>query len=516
MEKRKYLRKDKKQIRLDWLIFILLFCAEAAYGIYLGYEKGVLLGDAVSRTANAFYVFFCKPYRFTSMGLVWNPLPSLLQLPFVLLAKLWRPFVTKGIGAAVVSAFFAAWQGKVLMQTFEKFQVEHRVSLPLTLLFCLNPYVFFYGANGMSEIIFTAFAVQIVCSLSLWMKQGGASHVVAIAGGFVGMFLTRYEAIPFAIAVALGMVIQILFSRREKIYYPPDNKKETFFYIEGTMWVTFFPLIYSVLVWVFYNWSITGNALYFLNSGYSMSAYSSYYSNYGGLSGAVGYVWVRTWPFLLTYFGLIAVRAITGTLKRADTAILTIITLGLSVFQFFMIAKGKSGGYVRYLCYPLMLAAAWLPYEMVVLKDKMRKMAAIFMSAVLVFTGVYFLWGFQKSSLIREDTLLMIPKDSGEVADYINSHLKTSRVLMDSYRTYYVIMSVNNVDNLVVSCSPDFSQAVKDPIKNNIDYVVVPQIGSYGNMDALNIAYPNLYWHGEKWCREVTSIGEFKIYKVLK
>ena len=86
---------------------------------------------------------------------------------------------------------------------------------------------------------------------------------------------------------------------------------------------------------------------------------------------------------------------------------------------------------------------------------------------------------------------------------------------MDSYRTYYIIMNVDNVDNLVVSCSPDFQKALKDPVKNNIDYLVVPQIGSYGNMDALNINYPKLYWYGEKWCEEVTSIGEFKIYKVL-
>ena len=470
----------------------------------------------MSRTANAFYVFFCKPYRFTSMGLVWNPLPSLLQLPFVLLAKLWRPFVTKGIGAAVVSAFFAAWEGKLILNTFDRMEVGRRVSLPLTLLFCLNPYVFFYGANGMSEIMFIAFAVQIVCSLTLWMRMGGASHLVAASGGFVGMFLTRYEAIPFAVTVALGMVVNILYSRREKKYYPPDNTKEKFFYIEGSMWVTFFPLIYSVLVWIFYNWSITGNPLYFLNSGYSMSAYSDYYTSYGGIVGAVGFVWVRIWPFLLVFFGLIAVRIMSGTLLHPDTVIITFVTLGLSVFQFFMVAKGKSGGYVRYLCYPLMIAAAWLPYQMSVLRGRVQKAAAGLMAAVLIFTGGYFLWAFQYSSLMREDTLLMIPEHSTEVANYINSNLKNDRILMDSYRTYYVIMNVDNVDNLVVSCSPDFAQAVKDPVKNNIDYVIVPQIGSYGNMDALNIAYPALYWHGEKWCQEVTEIGEFRIYKVLK
>lgn len=516
MVKGKYYHKKGMKIRIDWIVFAFLFIAETAYGVYLGYFKGVLLGDAVSRTANAFYVLFCKPYRFTSMGLVWNPLPSILQLPFVALAKLWRPFVTKGIGGAVVSAMFAAWEGKTLVRTFDLLKVDRFPSLLLTLLFCLNPYVFFYGANGMSEIIFVAFAVQIVCRLSLWMRKGGASHLIAVAVGFVGMFLTRYEAIPFAIAVALAMCIQILFSQRERKYFPASDRKEPFYYVEGSMWVTFFPLIYAVLVWIFYNWSITGNPLYFLNSGYSMSAYSDYYTSLGGLVGAVGYVWVRIWPFLIVFCGLIAVRIMAGMWLQSDSLIITVVTLGLSIFQFFMMAKGKSGGYVRYLCYPLMIAAAWIPYQLSVLKDGRRKAAAILMSVILVCNGFYFLWAFQYSSLMREDTLLMIPANSEQVADYINSNLKNDRVLMDSYRTYDIIMNVNNVDNLVVSCSPDFEKTVKDPVKNKIDYLVVPQIGSYGNMDALNIAYPNLYWHGEKWCREEASIGEYKIYKVLK
>ena len=516
MAKGKHYLKNNKRVRVDWIVFAFLFAAEMAYGVYLGYFKGVLLGDAVSRTANAFYVLFCKPYRFTSMGLVWNPLPSMLQLPFVALAKLWRPFVTKGIGAAVVSALFAAWQGKILVRTFDLLKVDRLPSLLLTFLFCLNPYIFFYGANGMSEIIFVAFSVQIVCSLSLWMRKGGGSHLIAVAVGLVGMFLTRYEAIPFAIAVALGMCVQILFSQRERKYYPITNRKESFFYVEGSMWVTFFPLIYAVLIWIFYNWSITGNPLYFLNSGYSMSAYSDYYTSYGGFAGAVGYVWARMWPFLIIFCGLFVARLMAGTFFQSDSLIIAVVTLGLSVFQFFMIAKGKSGGYVRYLCYPMMIAAAWIPYQISVLKNGKRKAAIILMSLVLVFNGLYFVWAFQYSSIMREDTLLMVPTKSDQVADYINSHLKNERILMDSYRTYYIIMNVNNVDNLVVSCSPDFEQAVKDPVKNNIDYLVVPEIGSYGNMDALNIAYPNLYWHGEKWCQEVVSIQEYKIYKVLK
>ncbi len=504
-----------KSFRVDWLIFALIFAAEVTYGIYLGFFQNMLWGDAVSRTANAFYVLFCKPYRFTSMGLVWNPLPSILQLPFVLLAKLWRPFVTKGIGAAIVSALFAAWQGKLLLRTFHLHGVKTAPSLLLTLLFCLNPYVFLYGANGMSEIMFMAFSVQILCYFSLWIKKGKASYLLIMAAGFCGLFLTRYEAIPFALSIGAGMAFQILFSKSERKYYPANNKKEPFFYLEGSLWVTFFPIIFTTLIWIFYNWSITGNPLYFMNSGYSMNAYSAYYSSYGGFAGAVGFVWARLWPFLLIFAGIAVVRLLTHTFFRLDFLILSLSVLGLSAFQFLMISTGKSGGYVRYLCYPMMLAMAWLPYELSVLKAAKQKLACVLFAVTLLCSTTYFAWAFQSSSLMREDNLLSIPAKSEQVAAYINTNLKNSKGLMDAYRTYYAIMNVENVDNLVISCTPNFNEAVQNPAANDIDYIVVPQIGSYGNMDALNIAYPDLYNNGADWCTEIASIGEFKIYKVL-
>lgn len=506
----------RHRVRWDWVLFALLFLLEAGYGIYLGYFQNVLLGDAVSRTANAFYVLYCKPYSLTSMGLVWNPLPSFLQLPFVLLSKLWRPLVTKGIGAAIVTALFAAWQGQTLLHAFDQHKVKLRYGLPITLLFCLNPYVLFYGANGMSEIMFIAFGIRVICSLSLWLRTGKVSHMVTMAAGFVGMFLVRYEAIPFAIFVALGMCIQILFSKRERQLYASESPIETFYYVEGTMWITFFPLIYVVLVWILYNWSITGNPFYFLNSGYSMSAYSAYYTSYGGFLGAISFVWVRLWPFLLLVAGLMIVRLFSGTLLRPNTIIILLSTLGLSVFTLFMIATGKSGGYVRYVCYPLMFAAAWIPWQLGALREKGRKLASLVLCAVLAVTSGYFVWAFEYSTLMREDTLLGVPARSEEVANYINANLGDSRILMDAYRTYYIIMNVDNVDNLVISSSEDFEDAVEDPAACDIDYVVVPQIGSYGNMDALNIAYPDLYNYGADWCTEVISIGEFKIFRVFK
>ncbi len=513
-DKKNQRRTAYKRIkRNERLLFAAVFIIEWAFGVYLGYN-GVLLGDAMSRTANAFYVFYSEPYNLTSMGFVWNPLPSLLQLPFVLLSKLWRPFVTKGIAMSFASALFAAWGAKGLYQTFHLMKVKEKYALPVVLLYCFNPYIFFYGANGMTELMMASCGIQIICSLTLWMKKGHASEMITMAFCFALMFLIRYEAIPFAIFIALGMALHMMCSRRERRYFP-EKGLEKLWYVEGSMWVTFLPIIYAVVVWILYNWSITGNPFYFLNSGYSMSAYSAYYTSYGGLFDVISYVFSRTWPFLIMPACVLISLFLSHRVKKHDTVIMILAMFGLMFFTTIMIVLGKSGGYVRYLCYPLMFSVAFLPYIYAKAGPYLKRVACVALAG-LVLTGGVFIWAFQYSDTFREDLLLNIPAQTTQLSDYINHHLRGRRILMDSYRTYYAIMNVDVPEDLVISCSMDFEDCVADPVGTGIEYVVVPQIGSYGNMDALNIAYPELYYKGAPWAQLEAELGEFKLYKVIR
>ncbi|MCR5251823.1 MAG: dolichyl-phosphate-mannose--protein mannosyltransferase [Lachnospiraceae bacterium] len=491
----------------------MVFLAEWGLGILLGF-RGVLLGDAMSRTANSFYVLNSIPHRLSSMGLVWNPLPSILQLPFVWAAKLWRPLVTKGISMSFVSALFTAWGARALYNCFHSVGCPEKDSLIVILLYSLNPYVLFYGANGMTEIMMGAAGIQVIASLTNWMLKGKPYYIIEMGMSFVIMFLVRYEAVPFAIFIALGMALHMIVSRHERQYYIKKGA-EPLWYIESTMWVTFLPLIFTVICWVIYNWMITGNPLFFMNSGYSMSAYSAYYQDYGSALSAFVFVLERVWPALIPFLALLIARFVSGQFLRYETLIMGIAIPGLTVFTTIMILLGKSGGYVRYLCYPLFFAPAFVPYAYHSAGDKGKKVTRI-MAAGLLLTGIVYAWAFRNSSLFREDLLLGIPAHSESVADYLNANCRNSRVLMDSYRTYYVIMNADEPERWVISCSPDFDDCVADPVHTGVDYIVVPQIGSYGNMDALNIAWPELYNNGCDWAEEVTGIGEFKIFRVKR
>ena len=500
---------DKRLVRRAfWAVFLL----ELGFGVYLGFHD-VLLGDAVSRTANAYYVLNVRPYRLASMGLVWNPLPSLLQLPFVWLAKFWRPLVTQGVGAACISALFAGWGAAILIRTLLKMKITKAWALMLALLFVFNPYIFFYGANGMSEMISIAFTLLIMCSLTLWMVRGKSAELVRIGVGFVGLFLTRYESIPFAAAVGLAILLHIIASKREKRYIQ-GGRGETWYYIEGTIVLTFLPMVYAILMWMLYNWVITGNPLYFLNSGYSMLAYSEYYADYGGPLQALAFLWARTWPFLILLAAVLLARLLAGRLLTMDTLIFCLTGLVLTVFQYGMLLNGSSAGYVRYMCYPLCIAAGWMPYELRPGKGRMRRGAALLIALALAVSGCFLGWALLHDEIYREDTLLMLPEGSRQMADYINSRLSGRRVLMDAYRSYYLFMLLDDPESVVISSSPDFYDCLLDPAAYGVEYILVPESGSYGDMDAVNIAFRQLYDQGAPWCQLEAEIGEFKLYKV--
>ncbi|QAT49191.1 hypothetical protein EQM14_05040 [Caproiciproducens sp. NJN-50] len=210
-----------------WIISfaLLLFLAESAYGFYQGLILQVLPADAISRVANAYYVVAVQPPRLSSIGLIWNPLPSLLELPFVALAPLWKPLVSRGLVSCLVTAAFSALTAYVLLSAFLKFQISKTYALFFTFLYILHPYIFYYGSNGMSESIFFFFIIYCICNLTLWFACGSGSYLIRIAFGLAGGFLVRYETIPFAVGIGVCIILNILFNTRESSYWAAGGRR---------------------------------------------------------------------------------------------------------------------------------------------------------------------------------------------------------------------------------------------------------------------------------------------------
>ncbi len=537
------LKKKDENPDIRWILAIsfLLFCAELAYGIYLGLVEEKLPADSISRVANAYYVFAVNPHRLSSIGFVWNPLPSWMELPVVAFAPLWKPLVSKGIASCFVTALFAALSVGYLLFTFTRFGIAKPPALVCSLLYAFHPYVFYYGANGMSEAMFMFFLIYCVCNLTLWMRDGGDPSLIRMAFGLAGGFLVRYETIPFALGLGVCIVLTILCDPGQNRFWESggagSKKKERYYYAESSLIMLYTPLAYTILMWICVCWMITGNPLYFLNSNYSNTAQSSMAVRVGSVRELAQYVLLRATPFLTVFLAIVLVRLFQKRLLRSDFFCLLFLVMSLLVFHTLMYWHGSSFGWLRFFCYSLPVCFAWLPFELSAY-EKEKEQSRSYRLRVATAKRHYLrerpLSGGTRSLLVLLPvavlaSFLLLSRAMGgssiadydgsshgqenEIVSYINTHLPDQVILTDVFTTYYVAVNVDHFDRLVISSDLNFQKCVADPAGNGIEYLLVPDPKKV-NFDSVDNTYPDLYEHGADWCTEEMDFGGFKLFKV--
>src|SRR6202030_796248 len=78
----------------------------AASELSLRYHS--IIGDAASREANGYYVFFSNDPHLAAIGFVWNPLASITDMPLILLKGIWPALTVDELAAAIMSSIFMA------------------------------------------------------------------------------------------------------------------------------------------------------------------------------------------------------------------------------------------------------------------------------------------------------------------------------------------------------------------------------------------------------------------------
>ncbi|MDF2716809.1 MAG: hypothetical protein K0R28_3734, partial [Paenibacillus sp.] len=191
--------------------FVLLFLAELAFGYYLSVVHGYVIGDSISRVANAFYISHSRDPHLAALGFVWNPLPSLIEWFWLLFWPLYPKLASAALAGTLTTSLFAAGTFVLLLSHCRRWGISLPFAVPFCLLYALNPFLFLYGANGMSEVMFTFFLVVVVIGLCRWLEDGGSSHTVKVGFALALAFLIRYEAIPLSAAIGFAVAIAVLF-----------------------------------------------------------------------------------------------------------------------------------------------------------------------------------------------------------------------------------------------------------------------------------------------------------------
>ncbi|NOU93074.1 hypothetical protein GC093_07475 [Paenibacillus sp. LMG 31456] len=519
----------KKYTKMYLLLFILTFAAEFAFGYYLTCIRGYVAGDAISRVANAFYISHSRHPHLAAIGFVWNPLPSLIEWVWLWFWPIFPKLASNALAAVLTTSLFAAGTVVLLLQNLIRFGLPTPLSVLFCILYALNPFLFLYGANGMTEVMFTFFLVATVTSLSRWLEDEASRHIIMLSMALALAFLVRYEAIPLAAAAGCSMLIAIFFIPSKHISRADNKASFKYLRSEGSIIVALTPFVYTCLIWIFLNYMIMGNPFFFFNSNYSNLSFSEALSGNDQFSRMIGnpvniisYVAFKSSFFSVPLLIIVLFRLVTRKLLQWDMLIFIGILLSIPALQSVMLYKGTSYGWLRFFFYIFPIMAAWLPYEIVRLKLNAKFVLSVHLIGLVV-TGALVAYAMSDPSRASEEyDTFNYGKNYNEqqiakqIAQYINDELPDDLILLDSFTDFQVIVNTNKPSNLVITSDLDFLKILANPAEFQVSYILVPPPIEGGLINAINKQYPSLYEHGGHWVTLEKQFEDYrKLYKVI-
>jgi hypothetical protein len=204
----------------------------SAVAVWCFYSHGWLqwYGDAEAHLNTARRIFDSQNPGYDQIGSPWLPLPHVLMLPFVHVDAWWR----SGIAGAFPSMAFFIAGGTFLFAAVRRIFDSAATAAAATALAALNPNLLYLQSTSMNEAIFFG---TFMALLYFTVRGSAAGAGIAACAGT----LTRYEGwfvVPF---------VALYFLRRG----PRDAF--VFSVLAGA----------GPLYWLFHNWYLSGDPLYF-------------------------------------------------------------------------------------------------------------------------------------------------------------------------------------------------------------------------------------------------------------
>lgn len=541
---------------------LLPFIAYIALGALLAFGHHVIIGDAWSRVANGYYVFFSRDPHLAAIGFVWTPLPSLMAMPLLALKDLFPGLVTEGFAANIVSAAGTAGAVWQVRQTLRHLDVDAAAAWMLTGMFALHPMILSYGGNGMSEGLFIFAVLLTTRYLVRWTIDRSTTALMMAGLGLAAAYLTRYEAVVVAAGAAL--VVAILSFWRVS----GAGRQRVLASIADSL-VLLTPIWLAMALWAAASWVITGNPFEIIASVYGNSAYIERAATENaaatgqGSSAAFGYV-ARQMIGLEPLAVAIALVAAVASIARRDPRIIAIAApIGMTLaFQAIAFLNGATYGWLRFyiMVVPLatLLAGVILSRRPagdrgldggtvgVAPRFELRMITRVAHALVIVTVVSSLAVAFPTSvatmgnrSLGRGETAEVLNALLGRigpahyeqysaethltaqtVADALdNLELPDGSVLVDAATGFPVIMQSNNARQFVITPDRDFGETLARPAASQIRYMLVPP--DFRSHDAINRTYPDLYARGADWvelARHFGGVGlspDWRLYRVL-
>ncbi len=514
--------------RTGWVMRNRLWIALAGVyliaGMVLVFGFDVIMTDAISRVANASYMIRGREPHMAAVGFVWTPLPSLLMLPLLPLQALFPALLTDGLAANVISAIAMSGAVRQAHLILKRSSLSPQIIWALTATFAIQPVVFFYGANGMSESLMMFGLLMAARALIIWLEEGLTVQLVVCGNGIAIAYLSRYEAGLSFLGVAL-IVAVVSWKRAGSGHVPPMSAMRLtranttsaggalpHWIVMNELLLVGLPAALAFIGWALMSWVVTGSPFAQLTSEYGVREFIKVYRDAeGATGGGLGDI-VRTFGLLQPLalaFVIIGIVAMMIRRERALAVVITTLAPAL-LFDIFTVVTGSTLFLYRYLILivPITIFAAasicsFLQSRFGSSQDvtlapasPLRSRQWMFVAAPVLLLVLTFPVAarnlFNEEQAVRSFNPYALDQ---EIAEYVDSlDAPNGSVLTDSGTGFAVLIRSEHPDRWVITSDGDFRERVAD--LSTVSYVLVPENTGLLQLDALNRRWPDLFQTG--------------------
>ena len=520
-----------------WVVFATVLTVELVLALVLVVGFDSLMGDSVSRVANAKAVLDGRDPKLAALGFVWSPLPSLLLLPFVLVGRVVPGIMDTGLVISLQSAVAAAAGAVVVRGYLQDLGVGRTARWGLVVAFAAHPYLLLYGANGMTEALLLLWLLAATRSLARWLHHNHSTDL-AHAGLALGLaYLTRYEAVGAVagatLLVATVTAVRTVGRRRARVDAAVCD-----------VLVVALPAVVAAVLFAVTSFVVVGHPFEQLSSQYGNTAQRAMYGGAGALPPVLDQM-----AALQPVAWALVVAAVLLALVRRDVRFAAALAVlgGTVAISAGLALTGQTFGWLRFQVYvvPLgVLAAGHLAQGLPgpvrgrrVLRLLAPVAATLAVLAVAVPPWVTVPRAVSDARLAPEDvpqggsvlarlegrdeptSRLGWADTDRRVAAYLDArHLPDGGVLMDLASGFEIFLASDHARQFVITPDRDFPKLLADPQLGQVRYLLVSAQAGY---DALTVAHPSLYADGagiatlvKEFRNPVVEGRDWRLYRV--
>lgn len=495
---RRPIRPPRPSPRSQLVLFLLTFVVLIALAAKVTFEHLLFAGDALSRTYSAATVLYASHPALANIGFVWPPLPALLQVPLAL----YRPLLTNGFTGNIVSAIAGA-VGLVMMNAIlARFVPNLIVRFALLLVYQCNVMILWYSVNGMSEILLVA--ISLICwyafqTLYDHFPSGRCVAQVAAMGMAAGMaFLSNLQGAPFGLAIFVALLIVLVANGRRLALFRglmtgghEAVRREETLMLEGYSLAYLTPYVYAIFLWLFFNWMIMGDPLFFVSGGYALYApQRTLVSDVAGnIFGAARYAAIAS-AIIFPAFYLTQALLLVQVVRNRDAFALSLAVTAMStpVFQTVFSYAYFGPGDMRYYMYMIPFSIIGLAYVLsaadISLKAGVRHAVLVLIVAL---SSIATLYGVSRTDILANpqgeftfakallnNEIVDNTYFERQAAQHLAKLPLDKKILIDDLVGDHIILFTMQFERFITTRDANFGAYINNPI-GNVDYIMVPR-----------------------------------------